>query len=94
MELSERFIQKLEKEDFADVYEWQDAPGKEYPEHTHTGRVTYMVTDGSITFVIQGEDKEIVAGARFDVPVGVPHSMQVGPAGWIGIIGEEISGDS
>jgi quercetin dioxygenase-like cupin family protein len=92
MELSERYIQTLEKEGFADVFEWQDPAGKTYTEHAHVGKVTHMVTDGSITFTLEGVDKLIKAGDRFNVPVGIPHSMQVGPNGWIGIIGEEISG--
>jgi len=94
MELSERFIQTLEKEGFADVFEWQDAAGTQYAEHTHTGKVTYMITDGSIIFTSDGISQEIPAGKRYDVPVGLPHSMKVGPRGWIGIIGEEISGDA
>jgi mannose-6-phosphate isomerase-like protein (cupin superfamily) len=94
MELSERYIQTLEKEGFADVFEWQDLAGKVYAEHAHTGKVTYMVTDGSITFTLNGEDRLVNAGERFNVPISIPHSMQVGPEGWIGIIGEEISGDA
>jgi len=94
MELSERYIQTLEKEGFADVFEWQDAAGTAYAEHTHVGKVTYMVTDGTITFTLAGVDKLMKAGDRFDVPAGVPHSMLVGPHGWIGIVGEEISGDA
>jgi hypothetical protein len=94
MELSGRYIQTLEKEGFADVFEWQDPAGKVYSEHSHAGKVTYMITDGSITFTLEGVDKLIKAGDRFNVPVGVPHSMQVGQYGWIGIVSEEISGDA
>lgn len=94
MELSERYLQTLENEGFASVYEWQDAAGTVYQEHVNQGRVTFMVTDGSITFTLPEQVKELVAGQRFDVPVGVPHSMLVGPAGWIGIIGEELASDS
>jgi quercetin dioxygenase-like cupin family protein len=94
MELSERYIQTLEKEGFTDVFEWQDSAGKVYPKHSHAGKVTYMVTDGSITFTLDGGDKLVHAGERFNVPVGIPHSMQVGREGWIGIIGEEIAGDT
>jgi hypothetical protein len=94
MELSERYIQTLEKEGFADVFEWQDSAGKAYVEHVHAGKVTYLITDGAITFTLQGVDKVVQAGDRFNVPVGIPHSMLVGPQGWIGIVGEEISGDA
>jgi len=94
MELSERYIQTLEKEGFASVYEWQDPAGTVYEEHSHQGTVALLVTDGSITFAIAGEKREFAAGQRFDVPVGVPHSAIVGPKGWIVIVGEEMAGDS
>jgi mannose-6-phosphate isomerase-like protein (cupin superfamily) len=94
MELSERWIQKFESEGFTSVYEHQDAPGISYAEHAHQGKVSIFVTDGSVTFDFAGEKKEIKANERFDVPVGLPHSAIVGPVGWIGIIGEEIGGDS
>lgn len=94
MELSERFIQKLEAEGFSSVYEWQDNPNEVYETHEHKGRVALFVTDGSITFDFLGEKKEVKAGERFDVPVGVPHSAIVGPQGAIMIVGEEIAGYS
>ena len=94
MELSERYIKQLESEGFASVYEWQDPAGTVYPEHSHKGKVALMLTDGSITFTINGESKELIAPTRFDVPVGVMHSAVVGPDGWIVIVGEEVEGDS
>lgn len=94
MELSERWLKKFQEENFASVYEWQDPAGTSYPEHTHKGKVSLFVTDGSITFDFGGEKREVKAGERFDVPVGQPHSAIVGHQGWIGIIAEEIEGDS
>lgn len=94
MELSERWIKKFESEGFASIYEHQDASGSVYEEHTHNGKVSLFVTDGSITFDFSGEKKEVKAGERFDVPVGAPHSAVVGPHGLIVIVGEEIEGDS
>ncbi len=94
MELSERYIKKFEDEGFVSVYEHQDPAGTIYPEHCHKGKVSLFVTDGSITFDFSGEKKEIVAPNRFDVPVGVSHSAEVGPQGWIVIVGEVIAGDS
>jgi quercetin dioxygenase-like cupin family protein len=75
------------------VYEWQDAPGTTYEEHAHQGKVTLYVTDGSITFDFEGIKKEVVAGERFDVPIGKKHSAIVGPRGAIYIVGEEIEGN-
>jgi quercetin dioxygenase-like cupin family protein len=94
MELSERWLQKFEDENFASVYEWQDVPGTVYEEHVHQGKVSLFVTDGSITFDFLGDKREVKAGERFDVPPGKLHSAIVGPQGWIAIIGEEIAGDS
>ena len=94
MELSERYMQKFEQEGFASVYEWQDPAGTVYEEHAHAGKVSLFVTDGSITFDLQGEKKELVAPTRFDMPPGVRHSAVVGPTGWIVVVGEEIVGDS
>ncbi len=94
MELSERAIQTFEDEGFDSVYEWQDPAGTVYEEHSHKGKVSIFVTDGSITFDFSGTKKEVVANQRFDVPVGAVHSAVVGPQGWIAIIAEEIEGDS
>jgi quercetin dioxygenase-like cupin family protein len=94
MELSERWLKKFEDEGFVSVYEHQDAAGTGYEDHTHKGRVSLFVTDGSITFDFEGEKKEVKANERFDVPVGKIHSAVVGARGWIVIVGEEIEGDS
>ena len=93
MELSERFIRTLEQE-YDHVYEWQDPAGTVYEKHSHKGKVSLYVTDGSITFDFGDEKKELVANQRFDIPVGKEHSAVVGPQGWIVIVGEEIEGDS
>jgi len=94
MELSERFIQKFEKEGFTSVYEHQDKAGTVYEKHLHKGKVSVFVSDGSATFYFPDEKKEIVSPVRFDIPPGVEHSVVVGDNGWIVIIGEEIEGDS
>lgn len=94
MELSERFIQKFEQEGFVNVYEWQDLSGFTYPEHSHRGKVSIFVTDGSITFDFQGKKQVVNASERFDIPPDALHSAVVGSNGWIVIIGEEFGGDS
>ena len=93
MELSERWMQKFEEEDFISVYEWQDPAGTIYEEHSHKGKVSLFVTDGSIMFDFEGEKREVKAGERFDVPVGKLYKAVVGPMGLIAIISEEITGD-
>ncbi len=88
MELSERFIQQLEKEGFSTVSEWQDEAGVVYPEHSHEEKIAFYVTDGSVTVEMRGVEKIINVGERIDVPPNVPHSVVVGNEGCIVIIGE------
>ena len=89
MELSERFIAELEREGFTTVYEWQDKPDKIYEEHSHDAKVSFYVTDGSITFDFSGVKKVLKAGERLDIPPNTRHSAVVGKEGVIYIIGEE-----
>ena len=93
MELSERFIQKLEQEDFDTVYEWQDAPNAVHTEHSHPSRTVVILTDGIITFTLQGEEKLLMPGQRLDIPAGALHSAKVGPTGAIYIVGEMVRTD-
>ena len=94
MELSERWIKTFKDEGFVSVYEWSDAAGTVYEPHSHTGRVSLFVTDGSCVFDFDGWKKEVRAGERFDVPIGAEHSAIVGADGWHVVVGEEIEGDS
>ena len=93
MELSERYIKQLESE-YPHVYEWQDPAGTVYEEHEHQGKTTLWLTDGSIEMNVAGEIIKLKAGDRYDVPPKTKHTAVVGPDGWIGIVGEEIDGDS
>jgi quercetin dioxygenase-like cupin family protein len=94
MELSERCIAQLENEGWPHIYEWQDKPSAIYPEHSHQGRVTLFITEGSIEFTISGVTKTFITGDRLDVPPGTPHRAVVGPSGVQFVVGEEIDGDS
>ncbi len=94
MELSERCIATLEKENWPHIYEWQDAAGTIYPEHAHQGKVTLFVTDGSIEVTISGVARTLRTGDRLDVPPRTHHFAVVGPSGCQFVVGEEIDGDS
>lgn len=93
MEFSERFIKILEAE-FPHVYEWQDEAGAVYEPHTHEGKVSLYITDGSITFSLPEGERQVNAGERLDIPAKTEHSAVVGSEGVIYIVGEEIEGDS
>lgn len=89
----EQLKQKLTAEGFPSVYEWTDSPGTIYPEHAHKGRVVLYITRGSVSFH-GGIEKTVSVGERFDVPVGISHSVIVGPEGCDYVVGEEIEGDT
>lgn len=88
-EIKQRFI----SEGLTHVYEWKDEPGTQYSEHAHKGHVSLYIVSGSVMF--RGDfEKILIAGDRFDVPVGAKHTAIVGPEGCEYIVGEEIEGDS
>ena len=89
MELSERAIRDFENEGFDHIYEHQDPPNKVYEEHSHPSDQAIFVTDGSITYTIDGVEKEITVPRRFDIKANTPHSAVIGPDGLIAIIAEK-----
>jgi quercetin dioxygenase-like cupin family protein len=94
MELSERCIATLEKEGFEHIYEWQDTAGTIYSEHSHAGKVTLFITDGSIELTIYKQIHVLKTGDRFDVSPHTSHSAIIGPNGVQFVVGEEIDGDA
>lgn len=83
----------LKNEGFPIIYSWHDDPGTVYESHIHRGRVSFYVTNGSVTFS-GGINKTVSAGERIDVPPGIAHSALVGPEGCDYIVGQEIEGDA
>ncbi len=87
------FLKKiLETEGFPIVYEWHDKPGTVYENHTHQGKVSFYVIEGSVSFS-GGIQKVVSTGERFDVPVGIEHGAKVGENGCQYVVGQEIEGD-
>ncbi|MEK7505673.1 MAG: cupin domain-containing protein [Patescibacteria group bacterium] len=87
-------MEKLEKEGFKYVFEWTDAPGTEYPSHSHKDKVSIYVVSGSIDFNVEGNKITVDKGSRFNVPPGKEHTAKVGAYGCSFVVGEMIKGDS
>jgi quercetin dioxygenase-like cupin family protein len=51
------------------------------PEHSHPHEQLGLVLQGSLTFTIGGETRELGPGCTWAIPSGVPHSAEVGPEG-------------
>jgi quercetin dioxygenase-like cupin family protein len=88
MELSERVIRTFESEGYSSVYEHQDSAGAVYEEQSSATDKAVFVTDGSITYSLNGRAKELTAPKRLDIPANTPHSALVGPNGCIMILAE------
>ena len=94
MSTIEILTQRLKDEGYPYIYEWKDAPGIEYPEHEHKGKVTIHILSGSITFKFPDREVALATGDHFDVPFGESHTAKVGPSGCHFLVGEMIENDS
>lgn len=64
-------------------YSWSNAPGDEYPPHSHAYDKIIYVAAGSIDWELPatGEQIEMGPGDRLELPRGVVHAARVGPRG-------------
>jgi quercetin dioxygenase-like cupin family protein len=64
-------------------YSWSNAPHDRYAPHSHPYEKVLYCVEGSITFVLEQEHRELElkAGDRIVLPVGTVHSAVVGPRG-------------
>lgn len=64
-------------------YQWSNGPHDRYGAHSHSYHKVIYVVRGAITFGLpeRGEEVDLVAGDRLDLPAGVTHNAVVGPAG-------------
>lgn len=62
---------------------WSNGPSDQYPPHEHAYDKALVAVAGSITFTLPGtgDEAELRAGDRLDLPAGTPHGAVVGPDG-------------
>ncbi|MBI4354326.1 MAG: cupin [Candidatus Omnitrophica bacterium] len=62
---------------------WTNGAGATYPVHEHPYRKVLIVEQGSITFHLILEQRDVVlrAGEQLDLPPHTPHEATVGPDG-------------
>ncbi|PSP56089.1 cupin domain-containing protein [Halobacteriales archaeon QS_1_67_19] len=51
-------------------------PGAEVPEHSHENEQTGYITEGTLTFVVDGEEREVSEGDSYAVPADEPHAAE------------------
>jgi unsaturated pyranuronate lyase len=57
------------------------APSSVVPEHRHDNEQLGLVLDGSLTFRIGDETRELGPGGTWNIPSDVPHEVTAGPEG-------------
>ena len=64
-------------------YSWSNGPRDRYAPHSHPYEKVLYCVDGSITFGLEQEHRELElkAGDRMVLPPGTVHSAVVGPSG-------------
>jgi len=64
-------------------YSWSNGPGDRYAAHSHSFEKVLYCVDGSITFVLgdEGKQLELEPGDRMVLPAGTVHSAIVGASG-------------
>ena len=71
-------------------YSWSNRPHDGYAPHSHSYEKVLYCVDGSITFALESEGRELVlkAGDRMVLPAGTVHSAVVGEGGCTCIEGQ------
>jgi quercetin dioxygenase-like cupin family protein len=64
-------------------YSWSNGPGNRYSPHSHSYEKVLYCVDGSITFFLEAEGRnlELTAGDRMVLAAGTVHSAIVGQSG-------------
>lgn len=57
------------------------APGAIVPEHRHDAEQLGMVIEGTVTFTIDGETRDLGPGGTWRILSDRPHQVQAGPDG-------------
>ena len=86
--------EQLKKEGFPVVYEWVDEPGKIYEKHVHQDRVSFYVTQGSVSFEFPNKQMVVNQGERIDVPSKIEHTARVGDQGCEYVVGQMTEDDA
>jgi quercetin dioxygenase-like cupin family protein len=80
---SEEDVKAIFAKESLQPYRWSNGPHDVYSAHTHPYNKVIVVVRGSITFGLaqKGEELELFAGDRLDLPRQMQHSAVVGPHG-------------
>jgi quercetin dioxygenase-like cupin family protein len=70
------YLTQLVSGDRTSVQHFHLKSGTTVPEHSHEHEQTGYVVDGTLTFLIDGEEHIIHPGESFVVPPNIPHAVE------------------
>ncbi len=84
----EEIKQRMLKEGFVIINEYDDPPNEFFPDHDHPGDQLLVVVNGSIEVAMNGQTSILKPGDEMFFPAKVKHGAKIGPEGCLYIDGE------
>lgn len=84
----EAIKQRMLREGYSIINEYNDSPNEVFPDHNHPGDQFLVVIDGFIEIVMDGKTSVLKPGDEMFFPAKIMHSAKVGPQGCFYIDGE------
>ncbi len=88
MESKETIKERMLREGFSDINEYDDPANEVFPDHDHPGDQLLVVLRGSISITMEGTTSTLKPGDEMFFPAKVRHSAQIGPEGCLYLDGE------
>ena len=88
MENKEVIKQRMLREGFSIINEYDDPPNEMFSDHDHPGDQLLVVVRGLIEITMNGKTSVLRSGDEIFFPAKVVHSAKMGPEGCLYIDGE------
>lgn len=84
----EEIKQRMLREGYSIINEYNDPPHEVFPDHDHLGDQLLVVLEGSIEILMDGKISVLEPGDEIFFPAKVMHSAKIGAQGCFYIDGE------
>jgi quercetin dioxygenase-like cupin family protein len=84
----ESIKQRMLREGYSTIIEYNDPPHEFFPEHSHPGEQLLVVLEGSIEVTMNGEVSILKSGDEIIFPAKMSHSVKIGSEGCLYLDGE------
>lgn len=91
MDNKEKAQARLLKAGYSLIYEYDDPPNEEFPDHIHEGEELAIILSGTLEVKMGGVEYLLKPGDELLFPAKKLHSAMVGPDGCVYVVGEKNS---